>query len=101
MAKKAGAVAPEVKWNVGGKITGGLDQIKNKGDGMQPGDIIIMEAGGLWHHAIVASIDEPWVSTIDGNSFDQKTGQNQSVVEHSKNRNRSEISAWYKTVADE
>jgi hypothetical protein len=101
MAKKAGVVAPEVKWNVGGKITGGLDQIAGQTGGIQPGDIIIMPLKGLWHHAIVSAVDGDVVSTIDGNSFDPKTGQDQSVVEHSRNRNKSEISNWYKTVPDE
>jgi hypothetical protein len=101
MAKKAGAVAPEVKWNVGGKVTGGLDQIKGQVDGIQPGDIIIMDNGGLWHHAIVSLVEGDTVSTIDGNSFDPSTMQDQSVVEHHQNRHKHEINAWYKTVADE
>ena len=101
MAKKSGVVAPEVKWNPGGKITGGLEKITGQVDQIQPGDIIIMSLGGLWHHAIVTEIDGDVVSTVDGNSFDPKTFQDQSVVDHSRNRKKSDINAWYKTVADE
>lgn len=101
MAKKSGVVPAEVKWNPGGKITGGLDKIQGQVDGIQPGDIIIMPLNNLWHHAIVTAVDGDVVSTLDGNSFDPATFQDQSVVEHTRNRKKSDISHWYKTVADD
>jgi hypothetical protein len=96
MAKKSGAVAREVKWVQGVGIKGLPHHNGNKGT-IKPGDIIVMEMGGLWHHAVVASIDGDTFHTIDGNvTASERT---QTVAE--KTRQRKEISEWYETVPGE
>ena len=96
-AKKSGAVAQDVKWRLGARIQG--LEFKNGNKGPKPGDIIVMEMKGLWHHAIVESIDGDTFRTIDGNSWDQKTGHSQTICRQT--RKRGEINGWYDTVPGE
>jgi hypothetical protein len=97
MVKKSGACDNSVHWVQGSGISG-LQKLQGKADEVKPGDIIVVDSK-LWHHAIVSSIEGDTFHTIDGNSWNQKTGQTQTICEHT--RKKSELLAWYKTVPEE